>query len=1085
MFRAGVPLIVMIIGIIVSSCSSDVQERSAVNSSFMAAQVTAVNVLQESTKSPNWNSIVIGTSFTLKVCLTDIAIENQPARNASFEIITPFRKQRSTSDPSGCLSWDDHIEFNYLEQEGYFPYDVKIVGLTSYNGSIDKKLLINPWSENTGNLVVDLNWSGSVAVSEGDIRQLNYRETERTRRNNFKVKNLAIRMREKRINTTDRVDELVYDLSFNPQITRKGIKGNDIDIKSDNGKTRIKLSLYEKKSDEEKFREIDTVDKDILYKDNSVVTEMIIKLPGYVKLDSNSVFQARIEVSPLEAPLSLGNEKLQTYFNDLFSNNSIIPTRVTEFPSDVTKVDLYQRDSNNVAVNITEDEEENNPTDDDATEDHFGYMINTVSFSKGQIISGNYNTGSIKKLKADIKVCLVDPRSPGKSKPITDSRFETEFYLQSGDKDFNEKRIRPVNSNGCLDTFAVLTYDKFEVEKFIPIKMKIKGVDGPYKSVEKERELAINPWAKGSTFGYDIIQNGAPPQLEAKPPRINITEVSYSNEGNQYSSFRVNDYLNLTFKKNFQINFKMQVERFHSFSEETTLEPVTMGKYHLRAYLFNPTKNDVDFNDIKVSEFQLISAAEKIVEVKSNGDVVTELQFPFSVTDSYLLGYKNLIILEASPVEMGRLGSVTVSAPFFGIGKGSNEKTQIIENFKLDSATTKIAINLINDGEKNLDSHVKVSPLEFFKKEFAKGDGEEEVSPNAKFHEGDTINKEPLIGGRWLSFLSPDELKKKKKEWFSDLSFEEIRMLTTSPGAIESKVLNKLCRHFYSIPRRERNRVAGVETVTDTGEQFLDCLSNPRKHIDSMPMTHIQKIIPTRIRENGKVIGKQYAEVISEDKGTVYRGDAFFAAYGNRYARSWGERTSWGLFGGVDITPKIPLMMGVKAGYGVEMFAFDGTENSSMQMDYDRSFTQRTKVNLNYDSITLRFKAKVRYCSAITSKTGIKRKIHLCQKEDQYKNSLVETWYFIGRTDMRANGVLSDGNSPASDYEHQVIRGTWNYNKIWAKYKKEDVYMVIEQLGTADLASSFKNVLLDSPFTTPNENRSDNSFPGLLIPTSN
>ena len=81
-------------------------------------------------------------------------------------------------------------------------------------------------------------------------------------------------------------------------------------------------------------------------------------------------------------------------------------------------------------------------------------------------------------------------------------------------------------------------------------------------------------------------------------------------------------------------------------------------------------------------------------------------------------------------------------------------------------------------------------------------------------------------------------------------------------------------------------------------------------------------------------------------------------------------------------------MLGLKASYGIEIFAFDGVENSNMQMDYDRSFTQRTKMNLDYDSITLGFKAKVRNCAAITSKKGIKKKIHLCQAEDQYKNSL-------------------------------------------------------------------------------------------------
>ena len=725
MFRVDALKLTLLIGLFMSSCSSDIQEKSSENSSFTAAQVTAVSVLQESTKAPNWNSIIIGSGFTLKVCLHDIAIENQPARNASFEIVTPFRRQKTQTDSTGCLSWDDHIEFNSLEQEGYFPYDIEIIGVSSFNGSVHKKLLLNPWSESPGNLVVDLNWIGSISVSEGDIRQLNQVESTVEKINNFKIKNLSIKMREKRTNTSERTDELVYDLSFNPVITRKGIKGNDIDLKSDNGHIKLFLSLYEKKTDEYKFRLIDKTEKEIIYKDNSVISEMVIKLPGYVKLDSDSVFQARVEVSPLNAPAGLGKERLLTYFNNLFSSNSIIPNRVLVFPEDVSKQDLYRTDSDNIAFNgsaddSSADDETNIPLTEperpEANDDHFGYMINTVTISKGQIISGNYNNGTLKRLKADIKVCLVDPRSPGKSKPITDARFLTLFETENGSADHDENRIRPVNSNGCLETYAVLTYDKYDTEKFIPLKMKIRGIDGIYKDISKERKLAMNPWAKGSTFGYDINQNGEPPVLEAKSPRINITDVIYSNEGNKYSSFRINDYMNLSFKKNFQVNFKLQVERFHSFSEETSLEPLTMGRYHLRAYIFNPKKNDVDFNHIKMSEFNVISASEKVIEAKANGDVVTNIEFPFSVTDSYLLGYKNLIVFEVTPIDMGRLDSIVVSAPFFGIGKGSNEKTQPIEKFELDDQTTKIAINLINDGEKNLDSHVNLSPFEYFKR---------------------------------------------------------------------------------------------------------------------------------------------------------------------------------------------------------------------------------------------------------------------------------------------------------------------------------------------------------------------------------
>ena len=90
LFRVVAHLVSLGLVIIFSSCSSDIQEKEVTHSSFTAAQVTAVNVQQESKQAPNWNSIVIGTSFSLKVCLNDVAIETMPARNAHFEIITPF-----------------------------------------------------------------------------------------------------------------------------------------------------------------------------------------------------------------------------------------------------------------------------------------------------------------------------------------------------------------------------------------------------------------------------------------------------------------------------------------------------------------------------------------------------------------------------------------------------------------------------------------------------------------------------------------------------------------------------------------------------------------------------------------------------------------------------------------------------------------------------------------------------------------------------------------------------------------------------------------------------------------------------------
>ncbi|MCO4795551.1 MAG: hypothetical protein KC493_17665, partial [Bacteriovoracaceae bacterium] len=555
LFRPLLGPVLFTVGLLLSSCSSDVPELKAENTAFVAGQVTAVSVNQDSITTGIWNSLVIGTSMSFKVCLTDVAIENQPARNGKFQIKTPFVLQTVQTDPTGCLSWDDHVDFNFLDQEGYFPYAVEIIGVTPFKGRIEKDLLINPWQETTSKIVVDRNWIGSIDVSAGDIRDLQYQGQTRTKIKNFKVKNLGIKLREKRSHSEEKMDYLIYDFSMNPYLVRKGMKGEDLDIKSDNGKVKIEFALYERSAGDDKYRLIDKSTSEHSYKDNNLNGEMTLKLPGHIKIGSNSSFQARLTITPIEAPFNLGQELVQTYFEELLSNTKISPERVDHFSEDVTdQVSLDQ--------NADNDELEEQTGFDIEHDDHFGYIINTVNLSKGQIVSNNYNRNSQKTLQADITVCLVDPRSEGKRKPISDTSFKTEFIFNNNNIS-NPEKIRRVNSNGCLSTNVLVKYDLFEAEKFITFKMVLTGLDGNVKNVIKERILAINPWASGSAFGYDLKLEGTPPEINAKNPRINITDIKYSNEGNVLSSFRLNNYLNLSFKKNFQLNFKLNVERFH------------------------------------------------------------------------------------------------------------------------------------------------------------------------------------------------------------------------------------------------------------------------------------------------------------------------------------------------------------------------------------------------------------------------------------------------------------------------------------------------------------------------------------------
>lgn len=1034
-----------------------------------------------------WNALAYSNHITMKACLKDKAVDGIPVRGERFQVKTIFGSSNVRTDLEGCFTFSDQISFNFLSQEKYYSYPVSIEGLSNYKGRVSRLLAINPWQRNS-EVIKDMEYIDSIQISDQSLREAGYSSQSRTRERNFRVDQINVFLKSTTLDPKAQTETLHYEFSMKPSLLRLNLEGEEQAMEVSRGQVDIKFTLLEKPAGQEQYRMITEGSDRYRFKDGNLSGQLDLVLAKNNFVDSDSLLKLVMTITPHRAPLNLGSEYAMTYMKSLSTNTKL----------DVQRVDQIESHLSNLLTSSPQSTSENEPQGDSENEDEvvaedleddftnledneFGYMVAKVDISRGSVVSDNYNQGTKKQVRALTKVCLVDPRSDNKARPITHKDFLVSFNGE------DQGKTHKTGADGCLDAALVVDYDKYDCEHFKKIKLKLTGLEGVYQDIFKERLLAINPWAKNSPFGLDVKRQGMPEDMNCQAPRINVPNVAYSNEGNVIDSYRLNNYLHLSFKKDFDFNFKLYTERFHSYSEEQSIEPLTQGEYVASFVLLTPKAKYVDYNELELSDFEVFSAVEKEIKVDASGQVKTTVKFPFTVTDSYLLSYKNLLLIKVrSKDPASKLKPITVSAPFFGVGQGAKLPTQNSDMERLSEANLKLVDNIINSGHKLLSFKEDKfnSGLNLYRAHFLSQGKKLNKDADVHLVNYQELYKLPLNGGDWIDRIQDPTVKKDfQKRYLEKITPLEFKMLTTKNGRMPKTTLKKLCRFFFRIPDFRVERNMGQRNLTlGKNSEFEKCLENPVEHLQTTALSHIVKVIPSRMRKDGKVVGKKWATLIKQEKGKVYRGDAFFAAQGNRYFKSWGERSSSYKTASVNLNPSIPYLLGFSAGGAYEMSKYNGHDEGIMHMDYDRYFTQRTKLDLSFDSITLRFKAQVSNCVSIVSPKTTKVRIHLCEEEDQYLPAIEESWYFIGRTNMRANGVLSDGNAKAFDGEYQLIRGRFNYDQVWDKFKGEDVLMVIGQMGPADLSNSFQEVLEDRPHAIPFENRSDNSFPGLIVP---
>ncbi len=1077
--------------LILASCSSRVDEKESAQSSFEIKRIQAYRAKPEfqGVQSFDWKGFANHNLVHIQTCLIDKAI-GVPVENEKVEIQTPYGKKVTQTEKDGCLTWNEAINFCYFSQEQYFSYPITIRGLGGHVGSQSIELAINPW-QNDARSLLDLRFDkSSFEIGPKINRSLNSscpQHSPKESSNPLYINHVSLKSIPKApVNENKNLYQ--YDLEMTAQTKRISLDGTLVLENLDIARFELELILLESEKDQSKLWELSRTQIDLKLTEGKASKRIAFSLSRGKNINPNSQYKILFKIYPTLKKSNIkpiiGFLKMQgiqstssTILDDL---TKLHPELLNKKISGVSERKLLGIELKPISADIMRtrlNQEPNQESDKLASDDDWGYEINAISLSYGGHLDSSYQKSN-KILRARAEVCIVDSQSNLQNSPLTKTHFEVNVINKDGKTDgYPEKRIHKTRPDGCFETYFYTHYNRFQCESYIPSTFIIKALDGNVKNIEKSRKIAINPWNK-SDFGYDLGRGQNPPALNCVPPKIALEKIEYSHQGNKQNGYLINQFLHLSLKKKYRLTLKPLIQQVTSYQRESAPESLTFGKIKVDLAIYTPKRAEVDYLSPNLSQFKFLTSTSETLTISPLGLIDYEFDIPFMVSDLPLLGRKNLLIVTLTPLkDHGPLRPGHYSVPFYGIPKGAsltaseyNSNIPAKDQKRIDQIN---AIGTLWPGYRDGEDFTK-SPLEIYREEFKRSGRLRNEKTESFFGDIDTFNNMEPLNGHWRNGSNQN-----KKLYYTQIDQHDFKLLSRESGRLPEKQLKKFCRIFYPLPiLKPKNRRIG-------GNEYKACIQDPKDHIDIRPMTHIQELLKSKEADTTQAPGLMILnpKYKGDDQGRINRGNAFFAAYGDRSSLSKGTRKSkvHSLNYSLGIEMPGPYYFGHTLGISQQYDRFQVENNTQMKAAFNRAYTLREVVNLQYNQLILSFNAKIRYCIAIFSKKGRPKQYHLCEKVDRLKR-MVESWFFLGNTNANEHGLIADGNRPGENNRGQIIRGQYNFNRLWKAFEKDDTLTIIEETGQVDLKDAFQLYIQNRPSNLPYENYIDNSFPGLFIP---
>lgn len=1020
--------IIVALTLILMGCSKKAERLHPTLSEmgFSASKVTQISIDQDTTGE--WaamgdvkNASLIG----LQTCLKDPLLT--PLYQEPVKVVTPYKTHQVVADANGCLQWNEWIEFNPLTQQEFIDYHVEILNSRNNQTMINLPLMVNPWK------------------SRDNIRDLRYDETPESRKSSkldeaspFKVVAVSFKQLSP-VRGRNGQSLLPFHAEFRLQVERLDEFGKIVRTDIKQTKLHAELTLIDNNS------KVIGMSSEVTRSQNGnfiIDGEMPIinNLNGLSSLEV--IFKIQLPIAKFQAlTVSLPMAGIE--------GGAVAEAKPVENPSVI-------EDLRGEAITQAEAVVQSADEVDAPEMISQSFIVTRIDARPGALVSDSYQKTSQRTQRTRLTLCLADSVSSSLARPLGNIAFSV-----STDQGQIEQANLTTQANGCADVSLFLDYDLFSCESFIPVKLTVKG-SGDLDGHQVVREIAVNPWNQADYF-YDIPRQGSAPALACVAPSLFMNGLSFVNQGLVRSELKVDRYLQLKLKRRYQLQYNPQILLGLSTLREQAPQSLTFGNIQTKVKLYAPLNDQIDYLNPKASDLMLLSSSESEGEINAGGVLQLNIDMPFDIADTHLLSHKNIMVVELSSRQFPQLTKSTFIVPFIaGEAQGSMTTVKasqvLLEQLKAQKIEAPIALTQ--------------SPLVIYRDYLTS-----QQKDNNEFKSFDSFTKlneeRPLGAQDWQLGRGMN-----KERYYSELSFEETRMLARDNGAQPSETLKKLCRHFYQIPniKRELRSLGGINYVADSGSQFLKCLEKPRDYIKVLGMTFIERLMKEKE-------GFAPAKFLGDNNGKLNRGKGYFAGSGERSGtdHTTSESESWMLAMGGELGFPNPFSFGMEGGYARTYAISDSKSNGSSHMAMIRYGSNQDDLNLNYESLTLEIIAESKECFTATAQKA-KRTLQICLPESRLQK-VQETWYFIEEMVSAHNSVIADGTRPGQDYLAQVVRGQENFNRIWDKFVYDDNAMIVQNLDQLDIYDAFRPYLKDSPAEFLFEKNKDNAIPGAIIKT--
>ena len=335
--------------------------------------------------------------------------------------------------------------------------------------------------------------------------------------------------------------------------------------------------------------------------------------------------------------------------------------------------------------------------------------IKTLAQSGGELILEKVNlywAGEEDEKRSDVRTLTyrTNIQSCLKARVSNTALTNTLINIQIRDRSnlhdaINIDNVR-TNEAGCFDRLFSSPYEQFSYSHWLEKDIVIEVVEGPLQGARTGTMVYVNPYEITRTF-FGIDSRWDHPMENPLPrnKKIHIDGVMYIQIGNDVENFDVNDYLNLTVSKSYQIVLNPRIDRGHRFTKDAA-RYVKMhdGRFRLKFMILAPDKADIEIDETNFEDFTYITGAERIVEVK-DGIINSLISIPVKLQDLPRLATRTVSVFKLEPITDTGIISSTVTG--FFKAKIAWIKTNVIQSDTLQTSEEQLSYRMDSREAKN------------------------------------------------------------------------------------------------------------------------------------------------------------------------------------------------------------------------------------------------------------------------------------------------------------------------------------------------------------------------------------------------